>query len=531
MRTNERNLIRTKGATMRSLSRVAACTALLAMGACELDLTNPNSPREDVVLNTPDGIIALAVGMQGQFAGTGVGTGMVLNAVRAPALVTDEWGTTSRALAADRSLQTGAGVDGTFGVVVGPYATAFRVIRSAEELLANAGGVGLTPGMVAGIRATALAFKGMSLGILAGQYQQAPVTADTGPNELFARGIVLDSAIALLERARAELGSVTTGELADFRARVQGPAFDLGNVINGMLARYYLFDGQYALAAEAALRVNLARIEQFTYPDPNRNPIWGYTVSLQYTAGLNEFVTEAEPADQRPAYWLRTDLPTSTGNPAVLLRTMRQYQDRNSNFPIFLPDEMRLIRAEAAARAGDFEAARTLLNQVRTQCGVATEPAGCLPAKTAAEMDTLDEALAAIAYERRYELYLQGVRWEDVRRLGGAVAGETPSIAFLPLPQGECVYNPSAPCCGFRSAAQPRALPAAPAGRALAWERRTATRAHARDAGDGVALPRANIGAGGGIQPGSTTCPQPLTLRAFLPPQTDRHRPQGRVVS
>jgi hypothetical protein len=45
-----------------------------------------------------------------------------------------------------------------------------------------------------------------------------------------------------------------------------------------------------------------------------------------------------------------------------------------------------------------------------------------------------------------YELYAQATRWEDIRRFGTAVTGETPSIAFLPPPQGECVLNPAAGC-------------------------------------------------------------------------------------
>lgn len=421
--------------------------ATLAVGGCDLDLTNPNSPPEEVVLTTPDGIIALANGMQGQYAGTGVGTGMVLNLARASGLVTDELGTTSRALAADRSLVTGTAVDASFGVVTSPFSTAFRVIRSAEELLESAPNVGLSQGTQAGVLATARTFKAMSLGALYLHYPRAPVTATTGSNAFLPREVVLDSAIALLEQARADLGSVTTADLADFRARVQGPGYDLGGVINAMLARYYLFDGQYAKAIEAADRVALNRLNVFTYPDPVRNPIWGYAYSLLYIGGTQEFVAEALPADMRPSYWLRTDQATFNGNPTVPLRNLRKYDDRNAPFPIFLPDEMRLIKAEAYARLGQFAEALPLINAVRTQqSSTLDEPVAGLPAITLDAVNTLEEALNEVAYQRRYELYLQGLRWEDTRRFGPAVAGETPSIQFFPLPQGECAYNPGANC-------------------------------------------------------------------------------------
>lgn len=435
----------------------AARTALLAAlvagtGACELDLTNPNSPPEDIVLNTPEGIIALAVGMQGQYAGTGVGTGSVLFTVRASGLVTDELNTTSRSLAADRSLVTGAGVDASFGVVTQPYTNAFRVVRSAEELLANVGNVGLFPGTVAGISALARTYKAMALGGAIQLYQQIPVTATLEANPLQPRAVVLDSVLSLLEQARASLASVTAADLADFNARV-AIGYNLGDVVNAMLARYYLMDGQYQQAFDAAARVPLNRLNVFTYPDPLRNPIWGYSqFSLDYVRGSNELVVEADSADDRPAFWLRLDQGTTAGTPTGTLRNLRQYADRNAPYPIYLPDEMRLIQAEAKARLGQLADAATLVNAVRTQCtpsatvGNFSEPVACMPALPADRLDTQAELLAEIAYQRRMELYLQGLRWEDIRRFGAAVAGDNPSLTWLPLPQGECLLNPAADC-------------------------------------------------------------------------------------
>ena len=52
--------------------------------------------------------------------------------------------------------------------------------------------------------------------------------------------------------------------------------------------------------------------------------------------------------------------------------------------------------------------------------------------------------LKQIAYERRYELYMQGTRWEDTRRLGSG--GNTVTFQFLPLPAAECRANPNAGC-------------------------------------------------------------------------------------
>ena len=73
------------------------------------------------------------------------------------------------------------------------------------------------------------------------------------------------------------------------------------------------------------------------------------------------------------------------------------------------------------------------------------EPRAGLPALPATALDTEAELLAQILYERRYELYSQGLRWEDLRRLS-AYTTRRPSIEFLPYPQSECDRNPADPC-------------------------------------------------------------------------------------
>jgi hypothetical protein len=107
---------------------------------------------------------------------------------------------------------------------------------------------------------------------------------------------------------------------------------------------------------------------------------------------------------------------------------------------------MKLIRAEAHTRLGQLTEAATLVNEVRTQTtSPVDEPRAGLAALPATSLDTEAELLAEIAYNRRYELYMQGLRWEDTRRFGPALT-TTPTLLFLPLPQQECLTNPSAGC-------------------------------------------------------------------------------------
>jgi hypothetical protein len=115
---------------------------------------------------------------------------------------------------------------------------------------------------------------------------------------------------------------------------------------------------------------------------------------------------------------------------------------------------MRLIQAEALMREPDstanIPAAIALINQVRAEgSGTVTAPAYTPGAQlgpvSIATLDTPSKVLAQIAHERKYELFSQGLRWEDLRRFG-ALAGATPKASFLPMPQSECTTNPNAGC-------------------------------------------------------------------------------------
>jgi starch-binding outer membrane protein, SusD/RagB family len=424
---------RPRGARTHAVAAALVCAAL---AGCSLDLTNPNAPSEEQVISSVDGIITLGVGLQSQYADN------INLFVRAPALVTDEWGTRPIALAADVSLVTGT-PDPTFGVVSDPFAAGYRIARTADILIANAPTVDLGPGLQAGILSMARLFKAMALGQMALQYEQLPANAGVGALPL-PRAQVLDSAIALLEAARVDLTGISDADLSGFRTRVLGTGFDLRNTIDAMLARYYLFRGKNAEALAAAQRVNLNVLSVLAYPNPGLNPIYNYSAVSRYTGARKVLFTEADPLDKRPAYWaLRT--AGSPGTPDSVF-DFRKYGARNDPYPVYLPDEMRLIMAEVYVRQGNFPAARTLINAVHTQTASSVdEPLAGMPAIPDASLATEAQLMTQILYERRYELYAQALRWEDLRRLV-AYTPKRPSIQFLPYPQSECDVNPANPC-------------------------------------------------------------------------------------
>lgn len=436
----------------RRLGRgVAALVGLAALAGCSLDLVNPNGPLESDVLNNPELLLTSAVGLQAQYADN------ALIFVRAPELVTDQWGTRPLALAADQSLVRG-NPDPTFGVVSDPFSAAYRVARSADVLIERAPQVNLSRGQQLGIASLARLLKAMAIGHLTTQYTQMPANYNETGAPPLPRDQVRDTVIALLERARTDVASLTPAELTAFRMRVLDPStgantgIDLANTINAMLARYYLFDGQPEQALAAAQRVNLATRSLIQYPNPGQNPIWQYGLSLNYVGARKDFFVDAAAGDARPAFWANRG-SGQAGLPDSTFLFLGFAGSRNDAVPLYLPDEMRLIQAEAHARANNFPEARRLINEVRTQGRTATggctaiigEPVACLPPLPDAALDTRERIFAQILYERRYELFSQGVRWEDLRRLREFTT-DRPSIEFLPYPQAECDRNPNSGC-------------------------------------------------------------------------------------
>jgi starch-binding outer membrane protein, SusD/RagB family len=425
---------------LATIRRAALVLALpLAATACDLDLENPNAPTEQQTIGDIEGLISTAVGMQAQFANN-------VNAwVRAPAMVSDEWGARTASLAADQSLVIGT-VDASFGVVAGPFNGTYRVMRSADLLIANVPGSGLGPGFQAGMVSLAHLYRAMALGMAIQQFERIPDRVDPAGAPLESRERILQVILGDLQQARQVLQGAS--DLGGFNTRVVTAQFNLRNTIDAMTARYALLAGDYAGAIEAAARVDAGVISRIVYPDPATNPIYNYHFELNYVAARQSFVDDAEEGDQRPAFWVDVDgTPPGSAFGDIPLRPIRQYAARNAEFPLYLPGEMQLIRAESHARLGQLAEARELINAVRTRCDTspASQPAACLPALSEADLPDQAAILRQIAYERRYELFMQGMRWEDLRRFG-ADAGPAPSIQWLPIPQQECDANPQISC-------------------------------------------------------------------------------------
>src|SRR4051812_3109418 len=142
----------------------------LSLGACTLDLDNPNSPTQEQVTTNVDGVIALATGLQGRFA-TSYG-----NFAYMAGLVTDEFASTTAALISISDAEQGSVPPGT-AIADNVFNSEYRTVRTADDLLtgANALAADIEPGTASGLKALAYALKAEALGEALQSYQRIPI--------------------------------------------------------------------------------------------------------------------------------------------------------------------------------------------------------------------------------------------------------------------------------------------------------------------------------------------------------------------
>src|SRR6185369_17028782 len=186
-----------------------------------------------------NGVVALAVGMQGQFAQS------VEDYLVPVSLGTDEWGTRTRSLLSYQSLLTGLSFENTYDVVNAPYVSTYQIAKSANTLLRATDQLDLGTGFEAGIRSLAKLFKAMALGQAAQEYSVLPTDVSLAGSAPKPRTEDFDTVIALLESARGDIVNVPDSALAGFRSRVLGTGIDIRNTIDAMIARYNLYRGNY----------------------------------------------------------------------------------------------------------------------------------------------------------------------------------------------------------------------------------------------------------------------------------------------
>lgn len=423
---------------------------ILAAGCTKLDYQNINAPTDNEVLNSREGLLSLAVGTKQYYSLNGLQT----------LLLTP--GTTAREVKGITTftniieIEAGGSALPTFnGNVLGVWRSMYRTMKMAEDLITNA------PVVVAADNATQTGlvafgklFKAMSLGGLATAFEQFPVqTNEDGTAPFVSRTEGLQEAVRLLDEAITAIGA--TPPSAEFNTRVLGSDIVLADVINAYRARYNMMLGNYTVSLSAANAVNLTTRSQFMYSIQSPNPVYNQVaVALNFRPRANFGLPAGfvNAADGRLNFYLSTPDATIGGE---TLKTLRGFFDAiDKPIPIYMPDEIRLLKAEAIVRSGgDLNAAVTEINAVRQQ--TSGDPFGVypnLPAYSGAV--TSDALLLEIYQQRSAELFLQGLRMEDSRRFARPAppANVNPvpvtferNRNFYPYPDQERLINPNTP--------------------------------------------------------------------------------------
>lgn len=425
---------------------------VLATTSCETDFDNPNAATDEQLFSSREGILAASVGMQQLYSTTGLRW-----MVETPAITTREVAITST-FQNLIDLESGGDIPNNTSNIEGLWSTMLRVIGIAEDVVVEAESLELAAGTRSGLVAFAKLFHAMSIGAMAQNYEQVIVINSEDNAPFIDRIAAFNRAVELLTEAQNEI--TATPYSPEFEGTVLRGEIDLENTINAMLARFNLYAGNYDAAIAAASQVDQTSTSVFAYDAQNLNPIWGRVYQNgvdnfkpRDNFGLPEDIFPFDEADGRVDFYL---IPLDEENINLLpIEDLAGFFDAESGqeaIPIYLPDEMNLIIAEANLRSStpDTGAAITALNLVLTDNDDVFGVNANLPEYAG---DTSVDALLLEVYRnRRAELFLNGSSLEDSRRFGRPDPTPSPqnfdeerNRNFYPYPQTERDNNTNTP--------------------------------------------------------------------------------------
>jgi starch-binding outer membrane protein, SusD/RagB family len=411
---------------------------LLAMtilfdSACTKDYTNPSAVPEAKAFSSPQAMTGAAIGLQRLYtAGRG---SSLYNKIALDGLLTNQLVVLNQGNTAEYQLQQGSGsVDGTNTILGGLWTTSNKIIFDADRILTSAASLG-DKNYASGLIGYTTIFKALALGDLAMFWEKVP--ASTGQNVSFVDRIEgFNKAIAAIDAA---LAAINANAISASFLNTLPAGIDIVNTLNALKARYSLFVGNYDQALAAANVVNLTKTSSFNFTTVNLNPIFEtatstnnvYAVTDPAILGLPAGL-QPDPADKRLPFYTTTTYASKIAGFAATATTA---------FPIYLPGEILLIKAEVLARQGDLQNALDTLNKVVTKTP-GSDPFGVgagLPpiAGPLSQAEILDQ----IYKQRSIELFMSGLRLEDMRRFGRPDTEKKRN--FLPYPFLERDNNPN----------------------------------------------------------------------------------------
>ncbi len=419
----------------------------ISFTSCKQDFTNPGAINSTDAFSTPRTLAGVAVGLQNTYSNGRLSP--IYNGITAAGALTNEFRLMNAGNTDEANLFIGgAAVDNLNGIAGNMWTWNNKVIFDADNVINGANGLG-DKNYAAGLIAYASIYKALAIGNLCMFFEQipsAPGTVST-PAKFQTRIDGLKRAVVTLQTAQAALTSNNPG--SDFYANVPSSVNInfFTNTINALIARFSLFSGDFATAINASNAVNASYGSSIHAFDAIiTNPIFTTVTAsnnvyqiLDSTLGLPTALAP-DLTDQRIPFYTSINATV-----APRYRIKGFFDGTTRSIQIYLPDEMKLIRAECLVRQSspNLPGAILEINAVRQQAP-ASDPVG-VGGGTNPYIGTVDapSLLAEIYRQRCIELCMSGMRLEDNRRLGRPASER--KRTFLPYPSRERDNNPNTP--------------------------------------------------------------------------------------
>lgn len=410
------------------------------VSSCTKDYTDPSRATEDRVFQSVSGLTGVSVGLQRIYS---LGRASSLyNIVSINGLVTKELVVLNPGNLPEFQLATGgSAVDGTNTMIAGLWTSSNKIIYDADQVISNATALP-DKGVANGLIGYASIFKALSIGALSMFWEKVPEGIGANVN-FISRTEGFNKAIATIDNA---LSAITTNPISpSFLANIPA-GIDIVNTLQALKARYALYVGNYTLALTAANAVDLSKKSTLNFEAANPNPIYDVAGSnfnvyqpIDSTFGLPVGL-QPDLSDKRIPFYIAL-----SGSPAHRFLMKGFASSTTTAFPIYLPGEITLIKAESYAR----QATPDLVNALNELNKIVTKKPADDPFGVGADLPpvigtlTQPEILEEIYKNRSIELFMSGLKLEDMRRFGRPNTERSRNL--LPYPFRERDYNSNTP--------------------------------------------------------------------------------------
>jgi hypothetical protein len=422
-----------------NITRFVGAGFILLMASCKKDFTNPGAATTSSVFSSAKGMMGTAIGIQRTYS-----LNVAYGIADANGLITNETILLNVGNASEAQFAAGGGaVDNTNALLNNVWTTASKCIYDANNVINAAQGLA-DKGYASGLIGYATVIKALSMGALCMYWENVPDTIGINNVAFIPRAQGWAKAIAAIDKAQAAIAAnpISAGFLTDLPT-----GMDVPNALNALKARYSLFAGNYTAALTASNAVDLTKAVTLNFDAASPNPIFQTVTStnnvyqpLDSTLGLPIGIRPALNDARVPFY------TTINATIAPRFRLNGFWNAATRAIPVYFPDEMRLIRAECLLRqtTPDAVTAQSIIDGILKQNATA-DPLGLGANIATGYTGASDVAslLTEVYRNRCIEMYLSGMKMEDMRRFGRPLSERKRN--FFPYPINERNNNTNTP--------------------------------------------------------------------------------------